>query len=140
MSLAAAGSAATPITAGRRIVTNQIEAALFDGRSDGTSFPTARPRSVCLASVDAAKGPELAFSDLRQCRVLRTPVSGGAFSFETECKATSSDDLIVTRSAGRYAADSYVGTSTSMQRRAGLRTEMRSPMEAKRVGNCSAGK
>ncbi|WP_260598155.1 DUF3617 domain-containing protein [Sphingomonas endolithica] len=136
LSLVTAAPASTPISAGRWEVSIQMKEALFDGRRNDNPTPARKPHVICLATKDAAKGPGLAFSDASLCRVLKSNVKDGAFSFETECKAVESDDVIVTRSHGRYSADSYVGTSTSLQRRKGKEIEMRSRMEAKRVGEC----
>lgn len=136
MSLTAMAPASTPISAGRWELSNQMVDALFDGRRDEGSIPSSKPKLVCLAEADAAKGPGLAFSDPSICRVLKSSTKDGVFEFETECKATESNDTIVTKAAGRYTADNYVGTSTSVQRHDGMRIEMRSRMEAKRIGDC----
>ena len=136
LALAAVVPASTPIAEGRWIITNQMEEVLFDGQRDDSPFPRSKPVSVCLAAADAAKGPGLAFSDLSRCKVLKSNVSDGAFAFETECKATESEDTILTKAAGRFSAGSYTGTSTSVQRRDGVQIEMRSQVEAKHVSTC----
>ena len=136
LSLSIAVPASTPIAAGRWELTNQMEEVLIDGRSDGASLPTFGPQSACMSPTNAANGPGLAFSDPTLCRVLKSSVADGAFSYETECKAAGSRDIISTKASGSYTSDSYVGKTVSTQRRVGTQIEMRSIMKGKRLGDC----
>ena len=136
LAIAAIPPASTPITEGRWMVTNQLEEAKFNGRSDPGSFPRAKPRAICLAAAKAVRGPGLAFSDSSLCTTLSSTVADGAFAYELRCRATESEDTISTTSSGRYTSDSYTGVSTSVQLRGGTRIEMRSKIEAKRIGDC----
>jgi hypothetical protein len=133
---ALAATASTPIEPGQWVVTNQMTATLFDGRPAEALFPPAKAHSVCIKAADAAKGPGLALTSTNLCKVISSTLENGEFAFETECKATESDDIILTKTVGRYSSDSYVGTSTSIQHRDGMQIEMRSRIDAKRTGNC----
>jgi hypothetical protein len=118
------------------MVTNQLEEATFDGQTDPGAFPKAKPRAICLVAAKAVRGPGLAFSDPSLCTTLSNKLGDGAFAYELRCRATESEDTILTSSSGRYTSDSYSGTSTSVQVRGATRVEMRSKIEAKRVGDC----
>lgn len=134
--LAVDTSAATPISAGRWEVRNDLEATILDGRRDDSPTPIFKPASVCLSPENAVKGPGLAFFNPGICRVLESSVDDGRFAYKIECKATESDDTIVTTASGTFTSTSYAGKSVSTQKHDGMRIEMRSRMEAKRIGDC----
>ena len=134
--LAVAAPASTPISTGTWELSNQLEEVLFNGIRDNAATPPSKPQSVCLSKEDAAKGPGLAFSDISICRVTKSSLQDGKFQFQTECEATESSDIITTSAAGNYTPTSYTGESISIQRRGDMKIEMRSRMEAKRLGDC----
>lgn len=134
--LGATAPAASPIAAGRWEVTNNLQEVFFDGRRDDAVMPASKPQAVCLSSAQALKGPGVAFSDPELCQVETSSIEGASFAYTLKCKATESDDMITTKAAGTFVADSYTGSATLIQQRGSMRIEMRSKVNAKRVGDC----
>lgn len=134
--LLASTTTASPIAAGRWQISNDLQESIIDGRRDKIASPRRRPTEVCLSALQAEKGPGLAFSDPELCQVLTSTISGTDFAYTLRCRATESNDLITTKVEGTFTTDSYTGTAVSTQRRGRMRIEMRSTMNAKRVGDC----
>ena len=134
--LFASAPGATPISAGRWQLSTDLDEVIFDGQRDPSPIPPGKPRMACLSTATATQGPGLAFSDPATRRTVKSRVGNGVYEFETECKATESNDIITTKASGTYTSDRYSGRSVSIQRREGMTIEMRSRMEAKRIGDC----
>ena len=132
----ASTTSASPIAAGRWQISNNLQEAFIDGSRDQTVASTSRPTEVCLSPSQAEKGPGLAFSDPDLCQVLASSIEGAQFAYTLRCKATDSNDIIESKVAGTFTADSYQGIAISIQTSGRTRIEMRSRMNAKRIGDC----